>query len=163
VRDADRAAFEAFFLSQYPRVVRSLYLATGHHDGANDAAQEAFSRLFARWIRVSNYERPDAWVLTVAFRLARRAHARRRTEVPFENVPEHVAVPVAHDPDLWRAIGSLPRAQRTAIVLHYYEGLSVEEVAGTMGCASSTAKVHLHRARKRLAAVLDTEVDDVTR
>lgn len=163
MRDADRAAFEAFFRAQYPRVVRSLYLATASHDGATDAAQAAFARLFARWIKVSNYERPEAWVMTVAFRLARRAHARRRTEVPFESVPESVAVPVAHDPNLWQAIGSLTRAQRTAIVLHYYEGLSVEEVAGIMACASSTTKVHLHRARKRLAELIDTEVDDVTR
>jgi DNA-directed RNA polymerase specialized sigma24 family protein len=36
------------------------------------------------------------------------------------------------------------------IALFYYEDLTVEDVAGVLGCSASTVKVHLHRARETL-------------
>ncbi len=150
-------------MAYYAGVVRCVYLATGSREGALDATQEAFARLYPRWAKISRYERPDLWVRTVALRLARRAKARSLAEVPTEHDSTMVAnVTTGIDPDLRRAIAALSKAQRTAIVLHYYEGLSVEELGGVMGCATSTAKVHLHRARSRLAELLSMEVDHVS-
>jgi RNA polymerase sigma-70 factor (ECF subfamily) len=47
------------------------------------------------------------------------------------------------------------------VVLHYLEGWPVAEVASILGCATPTAKVHLHRARKRLGTLLGEEAADV--
>ncbi|HEX2030555.1 MAG TPA: sigma-70 region 4 domain-containing protein, partial [Actinomycetota bacterium] len=73
------------------------------------------------------------------------------------------APPSGADLDLARALRQLPAAQRAAVVLHYLEDRPVAEVAALMACSPSTAKVHLHRARKRLAALLGEEDDDVAR
>ena len=53
---------------------------------------------------------------------------------------------------------------RAAIVLRYYGDLSVLDIAEVMGCAEATVRVHLHRARARLAELLsidEEEMDDV--
>ena len=60
--------------------------------------------------------------------------------------------PSRHDVDA--AIRRLPGSQRAAIVLHYYEDRPTAEVAAILGCTESTARVHLHHARKRLALLL---------
>lgn len=153
--------FEMFFRAQYAAVARVAYLMTGDRAAAEDVAQESFVRLYARWGRVSRYERPDAWVRTVAVRLAQRAARKRRAELPA--VADAATTPVTrHDPELWEAVLSLPRAQRAAVVLHYYEDLPVDEVAAILDCAPSTARVHLHKARKRLGSLLGEETADVT-
>jgi RNA polymerase sigma factor (sigma-70 family) len=54
-------------------------------------------------------------------------------------------------------VRSLPAQQRAVIALFYYEDLSVEDVAGVLGCAVSTVKVHLHRARETLRARVPSE------
>lgn len=51
-------------------------------------------------------------------------------------------------------------SQRTAVVLFYFEDRPVAEIADLLGCAPATARVHLHKARRRLAATLGGEVDD---
>jgi RNA polymerase sigma-70 factor (ECF subfamily) len=47
------------------------------------------------------------------------------------------------------------------VVLFYYEDRPVSEIATILGCSESTAKVHLHRARKSLARILGEEAADV--
>jgi RNA polymerase sigma factor (sigma-70 family) len=51
---------------------------------------------------------------------------------------------------VWDEVGRLPRRQAQAIVLHYVEQLSVEEIGEVMGCSPGAVKSHLHRARARL-------------
>jgi RNA polymerase sigma-70 factor (ECF subfamily) len=41
-----------------------------------------------------------------------------------------------------------PIAHREALVLRYFQDLSVEEIAEVLGCSVAAAKVRLHRARK---------------
>jgi RNA polymerase sigma-70 factor (ECF subfamily) len=70
---------------------------------------------------------------------------------------------VVPDIDLINAIGVLAPKQRAAVVLFYLEDRPVEEIARVMGTSTSTVKQHLHRARARLAEVLQEEaVDDVS-
>ena len=59
------------------------------------------------------------------------------------------------------AVRALPAQHRAAVVMHYFEDLPLAEVADVLGCAQATARVHLHRARLRLADLLHEEVDDV--
>jgi RNA polymerase sigma-70 factor (ECF subfamily) len=153
------SAFGWLFRDEYPAIVRTAYLMLGDRSAAEDVAQEAFIRLYARWRRISRYERPGAWVRRVAIRLASRARRRIPPAQPSADHPAPTAAPA--DLDLQRAILALPANQRAAVVLHYLEDLPVEEVAELMGVAPATARVHLHRARRRLATLLGEETEDV--
>lgn len=64
------AQFTGFFRDEYPRLVRTLFLVVRDAEQARDIAQDAFVQLFARWRRISDYERPDAWVRRVGIRMA---------------------------------------------------------------------------------------------
>ncbi|MCA1834397.1 MAG: sigma-70 family RNA polymerase sigma factor [Actinobacteria bacterium] len=152
--------FEHFVQGQYAGVVRTVVLATGRED-AEDAVQEAFGRLFVRWSKVSRYERPDLWVRTVALRLARRSRSRRLRERPLSELAGAQSYCSIPDGGLRIAIGTLSKAQRVAIVLRYYEDFSLDEIASVMQCKPSTARVHLHRGRRRLAEIMNLEVDHV--
>src|SRR6266545_4805340 len=50
---------------------------------------------------------------------------------------------------------TLPDDYRVAVLLHDVYGLSNPEIAQLLGCSVATAKIRLHRARRRLREVLD--------
>jgi RNA polymerase sigma factor (sigma-70 family) len=55
------------------------------------------------------------------------------------------------------AVLALPMRQRQAIVLRFYDDLTVDQIAEALGVSSGSVKTHLHRAKQMLASVLDTE------
>jgi RNA polymerase sigma-70 factor (sigma-E family) len=146
--------FTTFFRSEYPSLVRTVYLVVHDRELARDIAQEAFIQLFARWRRISHYDRPQAWVRRVAIRMAVRASKREQIRPRLERELDFATFPQPVDLDVLRAIRDLPSSQRAAVALFYLEDRPVTEVAEILGCSEMTAKVHLHRARKRLAEQL---------
>jgi RNA polymerase sigma-70 factor, ECF subfamily len=154
--------FVWFFRAEFEPVVRSVALVMRDRDGAEDVAQDAFVILLRHWKRVSRYERPDAWVRRVALRLARRKAARdrifRRQEVETAPAPDAYGLEEA----LWAAVKRLPYMQRAAVVFRYLEDRPTSEIAELLGCSESTARVHLHRARKRLSTLLGEDAADVS-
>lgn len=150
-----------FFRAEFRAVVQTAYLMLHDRQHAEDVAQEAFTQLLVHWKKVSRYERPDAWVRRVAIRLAARTakRERRRADVERDERPE--ATMTLPDVDLVRALRSLPPQQRAAVVLYYFEDRPTAEVAHILDCSESTATVHLHKARKRLAEILGEEALDV--
>jgi RNA polymerase sigma-70 factor (ECF subfamily) len=153
----DEAAYATFFREQFANVTRTVHLIVRDRARAEDIAQEAFLQLFRYWPRISAYERPDAWVRRVAIRLAMRGRRRDALWMSVRSLFLPAPTRSVVDVDVMAAIGLLPRAQRAAIVLHYYEDRPVAEIAQLLGCSESTARVHLHRGRRRLAVLLDEE------
>jgi RNA polymerase sigma factor (sigma-70 family) len=58
---------------------------------------------------------------------------------------------------MWSWLARLPRRQRAALVLRYYEGLPDAEIAEVLGCAVGTVRAHISRA----LATLRTELVEV--
>lgn len=59
--------------------------------------------------------------------------------------------------DLFNAVMSLPKKERTVIHLFYYEDMTVKEIAETLKINESAVKTRLHRARKTLKLILGDE------
>ena len=146
--------YSAFFRAEFPPVLRTVELMIRDHGRAEELVQDAFVQLLLRWPKISRYERPDQWVRRVAIRLAIRMLRRDRLWQLVRGglLPREPAPPSRYDLD--GAIKRLPGSQRAAIVLHYYEDRPTAEIAVILGCSESTARVHLHHARKRLATLL---------
>ena len=64
------ADFEAFYSASSRRLLGHVYAMVGDVAEAEDALQEAYARAWQRWGRVAGYEDPEAWVRTVAYRIA---------------------------------------------------------------------------------------------
>ena len=62
---------------------------------------------------------------------------------------------VAGDPTVRRVLEGLPEADREILALVAWEGLSPTEAATVLGCSGATARVRLHRARRRFARALE--------
>ena len=149
-----------FFRVEFPMVLRTVFLILGDRGKAEDVTQEAFIQLLSHWKKVSRYERPDAWVRRVAIRLAVKAQKRERMRAVLERDTARAGGPEAPDVDLANALRQLPLKQRTCVLLFYYEDRPIAEIVDILGISEGAVKVHLHRARERLAALLGEEVDE---
>ena len=144
-----------FFKAEYQRVVRTIELMLGDHETALDITQEAFVRLYRNWRMISRYEQPDACVRRIAINLSISHLRRRRVQ---ENAlglllpkPEEATFT---DDTVLAAVRQLPPAQRAAVVLFYFEDQPSSEIARILECSESTVRVHLHKARSKLAKKL---------
>ena len=151
------------FRAHYASVFGSVLLIVHDRGRAEEVTQDAFLKLYERWTAVNwVVEYPPAWVHQVAVRAAIR-RATREKVVPVAEPVDRATTDRVPDVDLVNAIGVLAPKQRAAVVLFYLEDRPVEEIARVMGTSTSTVKQHLHRARARLAEVLQEEaVDDVS-
>jgi RNA polymerase sigma-70 factor (ECF subfamily) len=157
--------FDAFYAARGPGLVRSLYARTGNMDRAAECTQEAFIRAWMRWPSL-HHENPVAWVRAVAWNLAIsdwRAKSREHARLMGADAREAVrAEPVAEMVAVRKAVATLPTAQQSVIVLHYFEDLSIASIAELESLPENTVKSHLRRGRVALRALLDDSVDDST-
>lgn len=113
--------------------VPDLYLATGDLTRAEECVQEAYLRAWQRWSHLDTHVHdPLAWVRTVAWRLAANDWRRltRSLRALVRHGPLLDAPPPSADVLAVRdALTRLPMAQRTVLVLHYYDDLPVREIA----------------------------------
>lgn len=154
----DSAGFDGFYVGSRPRLLRQLTAMTADPELAKDALQEAYERAWQRWGRVRGLDEPEAWVRTVAWRVAVSHH--RRATVAARFLPmlrrDPAALPVASDEvlDVQEALRTLPPEQRRALVLHHMAGRAVEDIAQETGVAVGTVKSRLSRGRAALAEAL---------
>lgn len=159
----DELEYAWFFRAEYASVLRTVYLILGDRGRAEDVAQEAFVQLLSHWKKVSRYERPDAWVRRVAIRLAVRTLRRDRLRGALERETVRHDVIRPPDVDLADALRQLPVKQRACVLLFYFEDRPIAEIVHILGISEGAVKVHLHRARQRLATLLGEEVDEDAR
>ncbi|MFB7544175.1 SigE family RNA polymerase sigma factor [Streptomyces zaomyceticus] len=146
--------FEAFYEQAVARLTGQLYVMLGDLHEAQDVVQEAFVKGWNRRRQLDRDGQPEAWIRTVAWRLAvSRWRFRRRTSDAWDRAgaPPPVEGPGPEYVVLIDALRDLPAQQRRTVALHYLCDLSVEQIAGETGQSASTLKTHLVRGRVSLA------------
>lgn len=154
----DQAAFAALFARYQQRLVRFLTQMVGPTT-AGDMAQITFLKLHENRHRYRAGANVAAWVFTIA-RNSALDHIRsapRRREVTGLDVEEGAEGPrrdLFRDERVRDAISGLPDDQRQVILLHWFGGLSFEEVAGVVGASSAAVRVRAHRGYEKLRTLL---------
>jgi RNA polymerase sigma-70 factor (ECF subfamily) len=159
---ADSDDFDAFYHATNRRLLHQMYAMTGNLADAQECTQEAYARAWQRWSTVGDYRDPEAWVRTVARRIAVSRWRRTRNRLLAHRRlggPSALPGPGPDTVALVTALGQIPVAQRTAIVLHHLVGLPVAEIASETGVAEGTVKARLSRGRKALAQLLKASED----
>ncbi len=146
------ARLEDVYEEHGARLWRALFLYAGDREVASDAMAEAFAQALRRG---DDLRSPERWIWRAAFRIAAGELSSRKREteavmVTNYEVPEETT-------ELLLALPRLSPKQRVAIVLHYYVGYSLKEVAKITGSTPSAVGVHLYRGRKRLRELLGDE------
>ena len=159
-RQAREDEFDEFYRSTAHRVLNLVYASTGDLTLAQDCTQEAFSRAWQQWSKVSTCDDPLAWVRTVARRLAISVW-RKRTNQNLAHIRHgaHASTPGPTEDRVavMTALSTLSRPVREAVTLHYLADLSIERIAYETNTPAGTIKARLHRGRQQLAHALRTE------
>ena len=152
--DTRRAAFESLFAEHHTAVLRYIERRVDDREHARELAMDCFEIAWRRFDPRDPYRRP--WLLQTARNLVGDAYRRRDREReglrdlaasarPGED-PAHV--------ELRHALSLLRRADREMIELHYWDGLSADEIAEVVGCRTAAAWKRLSRARAALRILL---------
>lgn len=154
------AGFREFVIARSPALLRTAWMLTGDSGAAEDLLQTALARVWPHWDRIAE-SRPEAYVRQVLIRTHASWAARRwRGETPTADVSmasrpgrdEHAAVDVRLV--LATALAGLPRRQRQAVVLRYFDDLSVETVAEIMDSSPGTVKSQSAKGLSKLRDAL---------
>ncbi|MEO3927286.1 SigE family RNA polymerase sigma factor [Micromonosporaceae bacterium B7E4] len=152
--------YEEFADSRLTALLRYAVMLTGDPHLAQDLVQETMVRVQLNWRRVARADAPERYVrrmLTNQYLDWQRGSWVRRVLLRAEP-DEALAVRVDHaettvDRDqVWNWLSRLPRRQRAALVLRYYEDLPDAEIAEVLGCAVGTVRSAISRALATLRA-----------
>ena len=141
----------ALYRDRYAAMVRLAHLITASNAVAPDLVQDAFLKVGPK---LGHVDHPAAYLRTAVVNECRswiRRQALERRHQVAEDPP--ASLPPDID-EMWTALSQVSDRQRAALVLRFYEDLSLEEIAATLDCPLGTAKSLVHRGLASLKEVL---------
>ena len=145
----DARTLEAVYRSSRLSLTRLAYLLVGDRGEAEDVVRAVFTAAAAHWDMI---DEPPAYLRRAVVNRANDVHRRS-----FRAVPAVAARELPGEPDMdetWMFVQSLPIAQRTVVVLRFYEDLGLNEIASLSGRSASTVRSDLRRALAKLKGLL---------
>jgi RNA polymerase sigma-70 factor (ECF subfamily) len=168
----DAPAFQNLLRKHRDRVFSHAYYFLRNREDAEDVAQEVFVKLWENRNAVE-LQKVEAWLMRVVHNRCIDCHRRRsriqdREETGgngqwesrsdgggAESDPERELDLSETQETLLAAMQNLPPAVRSMLLMHYFEDLGFEKIAGIMGLTENAVKVAVHRGRKKLKALLE--------
>jgi RNA polymerase sigma-70 factor, ECF subfamily len=152
-RNGDVSSFGELYRRHYAAAVGIAYCALSDRHLAEDAAQEAFTIACRDLYRLRCAEKFAAWLHGICRKVARRlAKAKWRHPLPTETASATVANSDGDRATLVRqSVGRLPEKAREVVVLHYFSGLTYEQIAALLRTSPQAVHGRLLRARRNMA------------
>lgn len=147
----EAAGFAEFYAAELDRQVRRAFLMVGSNELANDVVHDAMVEVYRRWRAI---ERPAAYLNRAVLNGCRDSGRRSATQRRMLGRLVDRGGETAMRDVLDDALRALPFIQRGAVVLRFYGGLSVNEIADALGCAPGTVGPALDRGLTKLRKVL---------
>ena len=158
------AQFESLYEQYADDVLRMAYFYLADRHKAEDVCQDVFVKLYTHGKNIEP-GKEKAWLLRVTINCCRdlwRGAWLRRVVlgapvldiIPDENNEIEKREEKA---EMMRAVNKLPQAFRETVLLHYYEGLGISEIAQMLNLPEGTISSRLSRARKKLEVLLKEE------
>ena len=170
VQRGDKGAFDVLVLKYQHKLVKLVTRYVRNPAEAEDIAQEAFIKAYRALPQFRGDSAFYTWLYRIAINTAKNAVVSRdRSPVDYNfdrdsidesydmqgrlkdaETPEGLVLTDEIRHTVNAAIEQLPEDLRTAIVLRELEGLSYEQIAGTMGCPVGTVRSRIFRAREAI-------------
>jgi RNA polymerase sigma-70 factor (sigma-E family) len=165
MRKSEEDRFRAFAACQAGALRRCAYLFCGDWHLAEDLMQTTLIKVYRAWPKVQKQDSVQNYARKVLLNtwLDEKRRPWRRSELRVETLPDRADVaadPTAAEARSWakdlahRALLELPPRQRAALVLRYFDDLSVAETAAVLGCSEGTVKSQTARGLDTLRVVV---------
>ena len=160
--------FERFVIPVQARMVDSVWRIVRDSHDTEDVVQEALLHIVARLDEVRRHPNPTALILRICVNKA-LDHVRSRTSrnnamdrlallpEPASSTPARDLAHVEYRQLILDFLRTIPDREAEAITLHALEEWNYAEVAAAMGCAESTVRVLVGRARERFREAFRSE------
>lgn len=163
----DWSAFELLLERHRTALARTAYLLTRSRESAQDVVQESLIHVWRDLPAYRPYGSFKSWMLRILVNRVRRHYRRKRVSTVALESAAHVPDDSESAEDtiereeearqLRQALELLTVDHREALILRYYNDLTVPEIARALGCREGTVKSRLSRAMGRLRQVLSSQ------
>ena len=168
----DARAFDEIVAMYYDEIARLVHRLSGWQSDTDDILHEVFLIAMRKLPKFRGRSSLSTWLGRIAMNLCRARHRRHmlwdrwfgnqrhtgKTET--ETTGETTAIEQERAARVREAIRELGPSDREVIVLHYLEQWDIDRIATTLNVRRNTVEVRLHRAKKRLALLLDDIAED---
>jgi RNA polymerase sigma-70 factor (ECF subfamily) len=155
----EEAAFETLYGKYYEKafsIARGILMDA---DEAADAVQEIFTLVYKNLARFDRRSKFSTWLFRVAvnrsIQHARSVKYRRNWVELNERIADRQAEESPIEPKVQECLAKLAPQDRAILTLFYWEELSLNEIADSMGIAMNAAKTRLYRARERFRVLYE--------
>ncbi len=147
--------FDALARRYMDMVYRIAFSMTKNRADADDISQNVLLKLYKTDKAFRDEEHRKSWLIRVTVNECRRLWRSpwRKTE-PLEEYAALLPFEDARESEVFLAVMGLDAKYRAVVVLYYYEGYSLAEIAGLLGIPAATAGTRLARARAKLKTIL---------
>jgi RNA polymerase sigma factor (sigma-70 family) len=162
-QQGDREAFTALAFELSDRLFALAHRILRDYDAAGDALQVALLRIWRDLPSLHDPSRIEAWSYKVLLRACHDSlRTSRRTPgnlrlLPGDMVADDSSQHVANREELERAFRTLPVEQRAVIVLQYYRGLTLSEIAEALDVPIGTVRSRVHYAKRTLRSAIEAD------
>ncbi|UOQ86898.1 sigma-70 family RNA polymerase sigma factor [Gracilibacillus salinarum] len=147
-------AFETLVKKESEKLYKTAFLYVRNKEDALDVLQETIYKAF---ISIDQVKQPQffyTWLTKILIRTAYDVINKRKKVVFDEelirNISDDSYVDAEEKMDMLNAISALSKHYQTVIILFYYHGFTIDEIAETMGKPANTIKTYLRRAKMEL-------------
>jgi RNA polymerase sigma-70 factor (sigma-E family) len=165
--DRDRE-FAEYFGARADAMRGTAYLLCGDWHRAEDLVQSAFVKLYRAWNRIAGHHTLDAYTRQILMRTFldenRRGffHRERVTDLPPDKALDAGFGGTEDRLVLLAALAQVPPRQRAALVLRFWEDLSVDETAHALRCSTGTVKSQTARGLASLRRLIPATTERTT-
>lgn len=178
-QNGDTAVFDTLFTRYQKRTYRLVQRFVSNHEDALDLTQDAFIRAYQGLADFKSQCQFYSWLYRITVNLCIDfLRKKARSEVMLYESDDSEEIPMANVPDLRsespskalenkelraqlrKAIRRLPPKQRQVFILRHWDGLSLKDIAATVGRSDGTVKAHLFHAHRNLRKHLRAYVQE---
>lgn len=166
----DKGSLEALYKETYNRVYFYAYKIFGNENDAADVVQEVYIKVFTHISELQDVTAFPNWLYKITINECRQLMRKDKKQILleegdqlFENIvdsaPEIDLNVIRKDARsyLMAIIDLLPREQKSAVILYYYEQLTIAQIAEIEGVSESTIKSRLSQARRKIRNAVEAE------
>jgi RNA polymerase sigma-70 factor (sigma-E family) len=161
MRAEAKQEYVEYVTARLPSLRRLAFLLCGDEHHADDLVQQAITKLYVRWRRLSVIEHLDQYVRTMVVRTfldeRRRPWSRVALAADLPDRPLSREARVEEFMVLRAALARVPRRQQAVLVLRFLCDRPIAEVAAMLGCTEGTVKSQTSRGLETLRRLLDDD------